>query len=393
MFPAETGAPTRARYLPDTDPRRGLLPDPDLHPPTLGGAVPTPPMSSGDPPPGDGWARSTPRESGLSPGPLLDMEAEIRSGRCPGITSVLIAFGGELVYERYYDGSGADARRNTRSATKTIAGVLVGIAIDRGLLSGVNERVLSFFAEKGPLRNPDPRKDAMTVEDLLTMSSILECDDTNRFSRGNEERMYLVEDWMKFALDLPVRGFPSWIPAPKECPYGRNFSYCTAGVGLLAGILVKATGVSVQAFADEALFQPLHISSGSWPVNPLGVAFTGGGLALTSADLLKLGQLYAQGGAWKGRQLVSENWVRESTRPHARVDERTEYGYLWWLRTFETSKRRVGGFLMQGNGGNKVAVFPGLGSVVAITSTNFGVPGMHEATDRMLSEHILPSLP
>lgn len=320
------------------------------------------------------------------------MEAKIRAGSFPKVTSVLVARQGLIAYERYFDDAGRSGLRNTRSATKTVAGILIGLAIDRGVLPGVDARVLPFFPDNLPPENPDARKEGMTVQDLLTMSSILECDDTNRFSRGNEERMYLVEDWMKFALDLPVRGFPSWAEKPSDSPYGRSFSYCTAGVGLLAGVLVRATGTSVEAFAESALFEPLGIRNASWQFNPLGVAFTGGGLALTSPDLLKLGQLYLAGGVWANRRVVSEAWVHESTRPHARIDESTEYGYLWWLRRFTVGSRALPSFLMQGNGGNKVAVFPDLDSVIVITTTNFNAPGMHESTDRLLSDHIVPAI-
>lgn len=119
---------------------------------------------------------------------------------------------------------------------------------------------------------------------------------------------------------------------------------------------------------------------------------TGGGLALTGRDLLKLGQLYLDGGVWKDTRVLSEDWVRASVRPHVRVDDETEYGYLWWLRRFASGGERFEAYLMQGNGGNKVAVLPALDLVAVITSTNYATRGMHEQTDRLLCEYILASL-
>jgi len=349
--------------------------------------MPVPPAAAAD-----GWTRGNPGRTEFVRSPLARLGEAIGDGSFPRVTSVLIARQGRLVYETYYDDLGATGLRNTRSTTKTVAGMLVGLAIDRGLLPGVEAKVLPFFPDKVPVAHPDPRKELMSVEDLLTMSSILECDDFNRFSRGNEERMYPVEDWTRFTLDLPVRGFPSWATKPSDSPYGRSFSYCTAGVGLLAGILARATGARVEDFAARELFEPLGIRAATWQFDPLGVAFTGGGLALSSPDLLKLGQLYLAGGRWEGRRVLSESWVRQSTRAHVRIDEQTEYGYLWWLRRFAVGSRSFTSFLMQGNGGNKVAVFPDLDSVVTITTTNYNAPHMHESTDRMLTEYILPAI-
>lgn len=322
---------------------------------------------------------------------LRALESAIEAGAFGRVTSVVVALDGRLVWERYFDDGGAGALRNTRSATKTVAGMLVGIAIDAGAITGVDARVVDFFPGRRPFENPDPRKDAITVEDFLTMSSLLECDDGNPFSRGNEERMYLIEDWVGFTLDLPIRGFAPWVPRPEESPYGRSWSYCTAGVTTLSGVLEAATGDEVEAFAAERLFAPLGIRAAEWPVSPTGLAQTGGGLALRSRDLAKLGWLYAEGGRWGGRPVVPADWVRASTSPHAAVREGTEYGYLWWLGAF--GERPDPAWYMAGSGGQKVAVFPGLRAVVVVTTTNFGRADAHALTDRILAEHLLPALP
>lgn len=125
--------------------------------------------------------------------------------------------------------------------------------------SGVDARVLALLPERArKLQNADPRNDKITVEDFLTMSSPLECDDWNDASRGNEERMYLVEDWAQFILDLPVRGRMHLGEQVEASPYGRYFSYCTGGVFTLREVLERATGTPrTDRYAQAKLFGPL----------------------------------------------------------------------------------------------------------------------------------------
>jgi CubicO group peptidase (beta-lactamase class C family) len=331
-------------------------------------------------------------ESGLSEVKLRSMEGAIRSGEFKKIGSVLVARHGKLVYEGYFDGD-AGTLRDTRSATKSITDVLFGIAIGEGKLSGVGAKVLALLPERArKLQNPDPRKTNITVEDFLTMSSPLECDDWNDASRGNEERMYLVEDWAQFILDLPLRGRMHVGEQVEAPPYGRYFSYCTGGVFTLSEVLEKATNVRTDRYAQEKLFAPLGITHVQWVYSPMNVPQTGGGLRLTSRDLLKIAQLYRDGGLWRGSRIVSESWVKTSTQPQARIDETTEYGYLWWLKSFKSGEKPYPAFYMTGNGGNKVVAIPVLDMTVVITSTNYNTRGMHEQTEKILTDYILASV-
>ncbi len=338
------------------------------------------------------WSTTQPADAGLSAEALSKMEAAIRSGELKKISSVLIARHGKLVYENYFNGSSADALQDTRSATKSITDMLVGIAIDRKVLTGVSAPILPFFPDKQPLENPDPRKSKITIEDFLTMSSLLECDDWNNFSRGNEERMYVIEDWVKFTLGLPIKGFAPWATKPQDSPYGRSFSYCTAGASTLGAVLERATKMPVPDFARANLFGPLGIEKTDWKFSPLGTAQTGGGLGLRSRDLLKLAQLYLNAGTWNGKRIVSEAWVKTSTQPHVQIDDNTKYGYFWWLKDFKSGEKSFPAFYMSGNGGNKVLVFPAQDMAVVITSTNYNTRGMHEQTDKILTDFVLSAL-
>ena len=325
---------------------------------------------------------------------FADMDAAIANGDFGKITSVVVLKDGRPVHERYYDDGGAEALRNTRSATKTVTGMLAGIAIARGHLPGVEAPVAPFFADKKPFQNPDARKDRITVEDLLTMSSIAECDDSNSFSRGNEERMYLIEDYSRFYFDLPVRGFAAFMTKPKDAKYGRAWSYCTAGSFVLGELVQRASKQPLQDFAASELFGPMGITRTDWQVTPSGVAMGGGGLGLRSRDLAALGQLYLQGGQWNGQPVVPVEWVRASVSPKAQVEgeDGTEFGYLWWLKELGDDAAKHPAWLMNGSGGNKVIVIPDMKLVTVITTTNFGRRDAHALSEKLMADYVMTAV-
>lgn len=278
------------------------------------------------------------------------------------ITSLVVSRGDEIVLEEYLEGD-VETLRNTRSCTKTVLGILLGIAIERGIVADVDVQLSELLGEPAP---------PATVRDLLTMRSCLDCDDWDDGSPGNEERMYPRDDWLAFALSLPLRA-------------ERTFSYCTAGVVALGIGLERALGEPLPTFAQRELFGPLGIERAEWQRTPLGETSNAGGLLLTSRALLALGRLYLRG----GDGLVPREWVAESLRPHARIDAEMEYGYLWWLREYAGEP----GFFMTGMGGNRVHVFPARELVAVITTTNFQRRDAHALSDRLVVEQILTSRP
>jgi len=318
----------------------------------------------------------------------------VDQGEFKAITSILVAQDGQVLYEHYFDSEGAEGRRNTRSVTKTVTGMLTGLAIADGRIPGVSTRIFDLLppARRKNMLNPDRRKDAIKVEDLLTMSSIVECNDEESFSRGNEERMYLIEDWVQFYADLPVQGFPPWMPKPADSPNGRSFRYCTAGVTTLGEIIQTAVREPVQAYAQRRLFDPLGIEAPVWQFSPLGLAQAGGGLALRTRDLWKLGQLYLDGGRFGGQQVMPEEWVRQSLSAKARAREDADYGYLWWLMKIPNGESVITVPTMAGTGGNAVFLVPEKRAVVVITTTNFNERQSHALTRKLLTRDLLPSL-
>jgi CubicO group peptidase (beta-lactamase class C family) len=341
----------------------------------------------------DGWSTADATQLGWNTQLLEQLAAKIEDGTYKNITSLILVQHGRLVHEAYFNDGSRERLNDTRSAMKSVTSLLVGAAIDRGLIPGVQAKVYAYFPDKRPIGNPDPRKRSFTLEDLLTMSSLWECDDDNSFSRGNEERMYPVEDWVQFALDLPIKGFPPWQEKPRDSPYGRSFSYCTAGVVTLGAIVERATRLPLSRFAQQALEQPLGITTSQWNVSPLGVGIGGGGTRYRSRDLAKIGEMVRQGGRWQGRQVVSPAWIDASLTNRVQAREEVEYGYLWWHFHFPAKGHDQDVWAASGNGGNYIFMLPGLELVAVITSTAYNKSFAHPQSNEIYREFVLKALP
>lgn len=341
----------------------------------------------------DGWAVMDAANGGWALDRFAALEAAIAQGDYPGVTSVLVAKDGKLVYERYFNEGGPDVLNDTRSASKSVTSLLVGAAVDRGLIPDAQAKVYGYFADKQPWLNPSPRKDRMTLEDLLTMSSAWECNDDNQFSSGNEERMYLSEEWVRFALDLPLRGFAPWMKRPEDSPHGRAFAYCTAGSFLLGSVVERATGKSLETFSAEVLEGPLGITHAQWNRSSEGVGMGGGGTRYRSRDLAKLGQLMVDGGRWQGKPVISTAWVGSALTVHAQAREDADYGYQFWRFRFPVRGRTQGVWAMAGNGGNYVFILPEERLVAVITRTSFNQRNAHPQSQQMFSDYLLRAMP
>ncbi len=316
---------------PDTRPTQGDASD---------SALPTATLQAANLP-ADLWERA-----------LQDMQA-----RGMQVDQIALMVDGRVLATHHGTGHSDTTLHDLRSATKSVTSLLVGIAIDRGLIGGLDAPIDLFFPDYvNPLRLSAHR--AITVRDLLSMRSGLDCDDGRDASAGNEERMYPRADWIRFFYDIPA------VEAP-----GSRFSYCTAGVVMLGEIVARAAGQPLPAFAQEALFEPLGIRNAVWATGPRAVTDAGGHLRLSLASMLKLGELMRRGGIWQDSRVVSQTWVSHSVRSTGLIAPEQGFvahmGLLWWLEPVVDGVARS--FQARGNGGQLVIVVPEFKLVVAVT--------------------------
>lgn len=328
----------------------------------------------------------------LDPAPLAALEAAIASEDIKQVTSVLLLVDGKVAYEHYFNGTDAQTLHDVRSASKSVTALLVGAAIGDGHLPGVQARVYDYFPEFTAQHAVDPRLRDTTLQDLLTMSSLWECDDQNAFSSGNEERMYVTERWLDFTLALPVKGFAPWMTRPEDSPHGRAHAYCTANSFVLGAVVERATKMPLADYAAQALERPLGITRSHWNRSPEGIGMGGGGTRYRSRDLARLGELVLAGGRWQGKQLVPADYIAAMIGPQAQADDGSDYGYQWWGLKLPVDGQEATVWAMSGNGGNYVFVMPDKRLVAVVTSKAYNRNYAHPQSRRVLTGFLLPAL-
>lgn len=352
------------------------------------------------------WKTATPESQEVDVGPLDELHRAIESGKHGYVTSMRVYRHGFQVYEKAYkyDFDKAAAGRDhpkgqynyydadwhpmfergnlqsIQSISKSVTSALVGIAIGRGELPGVDIDVLSYF--KGFETDGDPRQAAITLRDLLTMTAGIEWDESSTDytdPANSAAAMEGSDDWVQYVLQLPMRSNP-----------GEAFEYNSGITVLIGHILSQATGKSVDAYAEEFLFGPLGIKEYFWKKAPGDVTDTEGGLYLKPADLARFGYLYLNDGIWNGKRILPEGWVAATMQPSTDVpDWVAKYGYQWWLLPYK-GKEPGWAYTGLGYGGQHLLVVPEYDLVAVFTGWNiYDLPSL-EST--LSLDHVLRSV-
>ncbi len=262
-----------------------------------------------------GWRTSTPEAQGMDSAELAGLVNYLTAPSFY-MDSLIVIRHGYIVAEAYFPPVTMEDRHQLHSSSKSFTSALIGIAIDKGYISGVDAKVLDIFSDH-TFENMDDQKSSITVADLLKMSAGLKCD----MYVYPDNVIYDTEDWVQATLDLPMMYTP-----------GTEFHYCNPATTVLAGIIKQTTGMSALDFANEYLFGPLGIEGATWYADSKGVNRGASSLAVTPRDMAKLGFLYLHNGAWDGEQIISADYVYNSTHTQM-VDAFPgfDYGYQWWV--------------------------------------------------------------
>lgn len=322
----------------------------------------------------DGLLTGTLDNSGLDKTLLNLMVQKIVDGTYPNVHSVLIIKDGKLVFEEYFYEYNKTKLHELRSATKSFVSALTGIAIDKGYIKSKSETVLSFFPDY-TFKNLTEDKKQITIKNLLTNQSGLDCDVSNPKSEGNETVMNYSDDWLQYTFDLPMIDVP-----------GGKGMYCSGNPITLGKIIERATKMPLSEFARQTLFKDLGIKNFKWNFKPdKSSAETFCQVYLNSRDMAKLGLLYLNKGIWNDKQVISKEWIQESLTKHTEI-QGVNYGYLWWLKYLEVDGVKYQGKAAQGNGGQKIYIWEQQNMITVITGGNYN---SQSPSDELIQKYIL----
>ena len=303
--------------------------------------------------PTHGWRSSSPEAQGMDSEALARAFDYIRQNQIP-IHSWLIVRNGYVVLDAYFYPFQEGQVHDDASVTKSITSTLIGIAVGEHKLRSVRQPVLSVFSERS-VGNRNERKDRMTVEDLLTMTSGL--DSHVDHAEITLREMRESKDWVQFMLDRPMMAEP-----------GSKFEYCSGGMHLLSGIIFETTGSTALEFARRELFQPLGIADVIWPSDPQGVNTGWGDLHLRPRDMAKIGYLWLHEGRWEGRQILPVEWMPAATAVHSHPGrENVGYGSGFWVYP----QRSPVEYEALGRGGQRITLTPAENRIVVFTGGGF----------------------
>jgi len=343
-----------------------------------------------EPPPAlnDGWPVSTVDKENIDRKGIEDfvqrlLDMPMDSLEIMQVDAILIARHGKLVLEEYFHGWDRDTVHSSRSAGKSLTATLVGAAMQAGLPVELSAPVYKVMNGGRFPDGLEPRKRAMTLENLLTMTSGIFCDDGNPDAPGNEETMSSQTeepDFYRFYMKVPMDRQP-----------GAEAVYCSGDPNLAIGVLHRATGEHPMDLFDRLLGDPLQVARHTWFVSPSRQAYGGGSTNLIPRDFIKLGQLMLNRGVWNGHRILSEDFVK---RASARAYDlnRIKYGYLWWGLDWPYKNRTVQAYFAGGNGGQATIVVPELDLVIHTQGSSYASRQGLEIQQGLPPRFILPAV-
>src|SRR5262249_176308 len=314
-----------------------------------------------------------------------------RDGRVSGLHALLVSPSGRQLFEHYGEALGAVSfgpavLHDLRSVTKSIVGMLYGIALGGGKVPPPEAKLYDQFPEYADIAR-QPGRDRITIAHALSMTLGTEWEElTTSYGdpRNSATAMELSPDCYRFALDRPIVGDP-----------GVRWTYNGGATVLLGRLIAKGTGEKLPDYARHTLFDPLDLGPTEWSNGQQGEANAAAGLRMRAPDLLRIGQMVLAGGAWQGRQVVPQAWLRQSTTPVVAIEDPSRYGWHWFLGDIRVgapirTERLIAG---TGWGGQRLFLMPTLDLVVAMNAGNYHLPRPEQRriANAVLTELVLPA--